>query len=72
MKGIDIAVLAAIALPAICAQFVPAPTDLISKMGFAGYNVRYKEVPSGICETMDGVKSYSGYGRSGHVPSGSH
>ena len=42
-------------------QFVPAPTDLISKAGYAGFNVRYKEVPSGICETTPGVKSYSGY-----------
>jgi len=61
MKGFGIAALAAVALPTVCAQFLPAPTDLISKMGFAGYNVRYKEVPSGICETMEGVKSYSGY-----------
>ena len=52
---------AAALLPAASAQFVPAPTDLISATGAAGYNVRYKEVPSGICETVEGVKSYSGY-----------
>lgn len=54
------ALAAAIALPATLAQFVPAPTDLKSKMGFAGYNVRYKQVPKGICETTAGVKTYSG------------
>jgi hypothetical protein len=43
------------------AQFVPAPTDLITKQGYAGINVRYKEVPTGICETDPNVKSYSGY-----------
>ena len=43
------------------AQFVPAPTDLITKKGFAGINVRYKEVPTGICELDPTVKSFSGY-----------
>ncbi|KAF1911046.1 carboxypeptidase S1 [Ampelomyces quisqualis] len=43
------------------AQFVPAPTDLITKEGYAGINVRYKEVPAGICELDPNVKSYSGY-----------
>ncbi|KAJ5765787.1 Peptidase S10 serine carboxypeptidase [Penicillium odoratum] len=43
------------------AQFVPAPTDLITKKGYAGINVRYKEVPAGICEQDPDVKSYSGY-----------
>jgi hypothetical protein len=42
-------------------QFVPAPTDLISKEGHAGVNVRYKQVPAGICELNPDVKSYSGY-----------
>ncbi|KAH8658852.1 Alpha/Beta hydrolase protein [Tricladium varicosporioides] len=42
-------------------QFVPAPTDLTKKLGFAGIPVQYKEVPTGICETAPGVKSYSGY-----------
>ncbi|KAL2052731.1 hypothetical protein ABVK25_006971 [Lepraria finkii] len=42
------------------AQFVPPPTDLITKTGYAGYQVRYKEVPKGICELSD-AKSYSGY-----------
>jgi carboxypeptidase C (cathepsin A) len=43
------------------AQFVPAPADLISKLGYANITVRYKEVPAGICEMDPNVKSYSGY-----------
>ena len=43
------------------AQFVPAPTDLITKEGYANISVRYKEVPTGICELDPNVKSYSGY-----------
>jgi len=43
------------------AQFVAAPTDLISKLGYANVTVRYKEVPAGICELDPNVKSYSGY-----------
>jgi hypothetical protein len=43
------------------AQFVPAPTDLTTKRGYAGVDVRYKEVPAGICELDPNVKSYSGY-----------
>jgi hypothetical protein len=30
------------------AQFVPAPTDLVTKKGHADIDVRYKEVPPGI------------------------
>jgi carboxypeptidase D len=43
------------------AQFVPAPKDLISTTGYAGIPVRYKQVPTGICELDPDVKSYSGY-----------
>ena len=43
------------------AQFVRAPTDLISAKGFANVTVRYKQVPPGICEQDPNVKSYSGY-----------
>ncbi|PWN31842.1 alpha/beta-hydrolase [Meira miltonrushii] len=46
---------------AVNAQFVAEPQDLIHKQGAAGINVRYKEVPSGICESTPGVKSFSGY-----------
>lgn len=47
-------------------QFIPAPKDLTYKEGYAGVGIRYKEVPSGICETVEGVKSYSGYADVGH------
>ncbi|CRL25898.1 Peptidase S10, serine carboxypeptidase [Penicillium camemberti] len=52
------------------AQFVPAPSDLITKKGHAGIDVRYKEVPAGICEQDPNVKSYSGYadvGKDEHI-----
>lgn len=44
----------------VSAQFISAPIDLIQTTGCGDYPVRYKEVPSGICETVEGVKSYSG------------
>ena len=43
------------------AQFVPFPSDLTTTTGYAGYKVRWKEVPAGICELDPNVKSYSGY-----------
>ena len=43
------------------AQFVSPPKDLKTAKGYAGVNVRYKEVPAGICELDSKVKSYSGY-----------
>lgn len=52
------------------AQFVPQPQDLINKKGAAGVDVRYKEVPLGICENTPGVKSFSGYsdvGKDQHI-----
>ncbi|KUL88856.1 hypothetical protein ZTR_03570 [Talaromyces verruculosus] len=49
------------AIPTIRAQFVPAPTDLIEKKGYLDIPVRYKEVPTGICETDPNTKSFSGY-----------
>ncbi|KAI1611383.1 carboxypeptidase D [Exophiala viscosa] len=42
-------------------QFVTAPKNLTTKKGYADINVRYKEVPTGICELDPNVKSYSGY-----------
>src|SRR6201994_5060306 len=45
----------------VVAQFVPAPTDLLTKVGAADIKVRYKEVPAGICEQDPWVKSFSGY-----------
>ncbi|KAJ5204517.1 uncharacterized protein N7498_005396 [Penicillium cinerascens] len=52
---------AAVLAHCVTAQFVPEPTDLITKKGHAGINVRYKEVPAGICELDPDVKSFSGY-----------
>ncbi|CAH0038437.1 unnamed protein product [Clonostachys solani] len=43
------------------AQFVAEPTGFTTKKGHAGIDVRYKEVPTGICEQTPGVKSFSGY-----------
>ncbi|KAB8338843.1 hypothetical protein FH972_021787 [Carpinus fangiana] len=43
------------------AQFVKPPTDLKTAKGYAGINVRYKQVPNGICETRAHVKSFTGY-----------
>lgn len=42
-------------------QFVEPPSNLTTKTGHAGINVRYKEVPAGICEQRSDIKSYSGY-----------
>lgn len=50
-----------VAASGVTSQFVKTPTDLISKTGYAGIEVRYKEVPTGICELDPDVKSYSGY-----------
>ncbi|KAJ4295440.1 hypothetical protein N0V90_007452 [Kalmusia sp. IMI 367209] len=52
---------AALLASSASAQFVPAPADLIEKVGYANISVRYKEVPTGICELDPNVKSYSGY-----------
>ncbi|KAF2717975.1 putative serine carboxypeptidase [Polychaeton citri CBS 116435] len=46
--------------PAI-AQFLAPVTNLTTKTGHLSLPVRYKEVPTGICELTPGVKSYSGY-----------
>lgn len=55
-------VIAALLLtPATIAQFVSRPKDLKIKKGYAGVQIRYKEVPNGICETRADVKSLSGY-----------
>ena len=42
-------------------QFVTAPTGLKHATGYAGVNVRYKQVKNGICEQNSKVKSYAGY-----------
>ncbi|QSZ34791.1 hypothetical protein DSL72_007649 [Monilinia vaccinii-corymbosi] len=43
------------------AQFVKPPTDLITTKGHLDIPVRYKEVPTGVCELDPNVRSYSGY-----------
>jgi hypothetical protein len=48
-------------LPLALGQFVKAPTNWTHATGYADVPVRYKEVPSGICELNSTVKSYSGY-----------
>jgi carboxypeptidase C (cathepsin A) len=53
-------VLSAVA-SAVSGQFVKPPTGFTNATGYAGIPVRYKEVPTGICELDPNVKSYSGY-----------
>lgn len=53
--------LSAASVSVTLAQFVPAPSDLINATGYMDIPVRYKEVPTGICELDPNVKSYSGY-----------
>ncbi|KAL9133457.1 MAG: hypothetical protein Q9175_005365 [Cornicularia normoerica] len=49
------------ARPAI-SQFLSSPSSLTSASPHPGtYKVRYKEVPPGICEQRDDIKSISGY-----------
>lgn len=70
MRSIGILSALTALLPAVTAQYVMPPTDLITKQGYAGINVRYKQVPNGICETREHVKSYSGYidiGKDQHI-----
>ncbi|TKY89599.1 hypothetical protein EX895_001384 [Sporisorium graminicola] len=45
----------------VSAQFVAPPTDLKTATGYLDIPVRYKEVPTGTCETDANVKSFSGY-----------
>lgn len=57
----SLALLAVAALPAVTAQFVPAPTNFTTATGHANVSLRYNEVPTGICELDPSVKSYAGY-----------
>ncbi|OBR11257.1 Carboxypeptidase S1 [Colletotrichum higginsianum IMI 349063] len=52
---------AAFLAPFISGQFVAQPADLKTVKGPAGVTVRFKQVPNGICETNDKVKSFAGY-----------
>lgn len=53
--------LAALASQPAFSQFVTPPSNLTNATGYAGVPVRYKQVPAGICEMREDVKSYSGY-----------
>ncbi|KAK5074898.1 hypothetical protein LTR64_001103 [Lithohypha guttulata] len=45
----------------VITQFVAQPSNLTTKRGYAGINVRYKQVPAGICEQNPNVRSFSGF-----------
>lgn len=61
MRSLLLALSLSAAVPETWAQFVSAPKHLTSTKGYLDIPVRYKEVPTGICETDPSVKSYSGY-----------
>ena len=44
---------------AAVSQFVSPPQNLTTAMGYAGFKVRYQQVPSGICEQRADLKSYA-------------
>ena len=48
-------------LPVTWSQFVPTPTGYTVKTGCNNITLRYKQVPTGICELDPNVKSYAGY-----------
>ena len=56
----SLAVLASVS-QLVLSQFVATPSNFTHKTGYAGVDVRYKQVPAGICEMREHVKSYSGY-----------
>ena len=58
---ISVVIALAVACDVVSAQFVKTPTNFTTKTGAAGVQVRYKEVPAGICELDPNVRSYSGY-----------
>ena len=52
---LSFAVLLASFAAGACGQFVEAPSGFTTTKGYAGYNVRWKEVPTGpdgICELV--------------------
>ena len=46
-------------LGGVVSQFVSPPTNLTTTTGYAGFQVRYKQVPPGICEQRPDLKSYA-------------
>lgn len=61
MLSAPLTVLFCYLLTTAIAQFVTAPTNLTSAVGYANVSVRYTQVPAGICELDPDVKSFSGY-----------
>ena len=55
----SLAILAAATAPSINAQLPAEVTDLKTVTGEGGRTLRYRE--PGLCETTEGVKSYSGF-----------
>lgn len=66
LSALRVALVSLFALQHATGQFVSPPKDLKTKKGYLGVPIRYKEVPTGICETNPDVKSYSGYGDVGN------
>lgn len=60
MLSLGAAVVALALMPPAIGQFVKAPAGLNQAQGYANISIRYKEVPTGICELDPDVKSYSG------------
>ncbi|KAJ1025015.1 hypothetical protein NDA18_004301 [Ustilago nuda] len=56
-----VALVALLLVGHIASQFVQPPSDHQTAIGHLDIPVRYKEVPSGTCETDPNVKSFSGY-----------
>ncbi|KAJ1034721.1 hypothetical protein NDA13_000977 [Ustilago tritici] len=56
-----VALVALLLVGHIASQFVQPPSDHQTATGHLDIPVRYKEVPSGTCETDPNVKSFSGY-----------
>lgn len=61
MVSFSSVVLVSAAATVAVAQFVKTPTGFTETKGYLDIPVRYKEVPTGICELDPKVKSYSGY-----------
>ncbi|OLN83400.1 Carboxypeptidase S1-like protein B 1 [Colletotrichum chlorophyti] len=53
--------IAALFSPVVSGQFVAQPADLTTVQGAGGVTVRFKQVPNGVCETDNNVKSFAGY-----------
>ena len=60
-NSLSIPLLLAAAGELALSQFVATPKGFKHATGYAGVPIRYKEVPTGICELDPKVKSYAGY-----------